>query len=356
MQLKSDGFASNLSSPDPSSTLKSWCAANGTAYHDTHRPGALSDLLDYSAWFQQRYVPMLEERQVVSLARAPGGFTLWLDDGDMLKAARVVLAVGISWFRHIPEMFRDLPAELLSHSYDHRELSRFAGRKLLILGAGSSAVDMAVLASDAGAQVSLVARAPDIHYHAVPDPDPISWLKAITHPSSGIGPGWRSFMCSNAPRLFRRMPEKLRLRATKRHLGPAPGWFMRGKLEALTHLGQTVESIVPHQGGVLLTARGTDGGITRMTGDHVIAATGYRPDLRRLPFLESELRETISRIAHTPNLSDYFETSVPGLHVVGPLAANTFGPLMRFMVGTEYSSPRLAAHLIRSAAKARAAY
>lgn len=355
MQLKSDGFASNLSSPDPSSTLKSWCAANGTAYHDTHRPVALSDFLDYSAWFQQRYVPMLEERQVVSLARAPGGFTLWLDDGDMLKAARVVLAVGISWFRHIPEMFRDLPAELLSHSYDHRELSRFAGRKLLILGAGSSAVDMAVLASDAGAQVSLVARAPDIHYHAVPDPDPISWLKAITHPSSGIGPGWRSFMCSNAPRLFRRMPEKLRLRATKRHLGPAPGWFMRGKLEALTHLGQTVESIVPHQGGVLLTARGTDSGITRMTGDHVIAATGYRPDLRRLPFLESELRETISQIAHTPNLSDHFETSVPGLHVVGPLAANTFGPLMRFMVGAEYSSPRLAAHLIRSAAKARAA-
>jgi hypothetical protein len=116
-----------------------------------------------------------------------------------------------------------------------------------------------------------------------------------------------------------------------------------------------VESIVPHQGGVLLTARGTDGGITRMPGDHVIAATGYRPDLCRLPFLESQLRETISQLAHTPNLSDHFETSVPGLHVVGPLAANTFGPLMRFMVGAEYSSPRLAAHLVRTAAKVRAA-
>ena len=27
MLLKSDGFASNLSSPDPASTLKAWCAA-----------------------------------------------------------------------------------------------------------------------------------------------------------------------------------------------------------------------------------------------------------------------------------------------------------------------------------------
>jgi thioredoxin reductase len=356
MQLKSDGFASNLSAPDPLSTLKAWSAANGRAYHDTHLPVPLSTFLEYSAWFQKRYVPMLEDRQVVSLSRAPGGgFTLWLDDGETLRAARAVLAVGISWFKHVPHMLCGLAPELLSHSYDHHDLSRFCGKKLVILGAGSSAVDMAVLAGEAGADATLMARAPAIHYHAVPDPDALSWLKAITHPSSGIGPGWRSFMCANAPRLFRRMPERLRLRATKRHLGPAPGWFMRGKLAANTLLGRTLESAVPYQDGVLLTARAADGRVSEVLADHVIAATGYRPDLRRLPFLESPLRENIVQVAHTPHLSDQFETSVPGLHVVGPLAANAFGPLMRFMVGAEYSSPRLAAHLLKKPAKAYAA-
>ena len=40
---------------------------------------------------------------------------------------------------------------------------------------------------------------------------------------------------------------------------------------------------------------------------------------------------------------------------MGALAANTFGSLMRFMVGAEYVAPRLSAHLVEAAQKARAA-
>ena len=349
MQLKSDGFASNISSPDPRSTLKAWCAARGQAYHDNTMPVALSTFVDYSAWFQQHYVPMLEDTEVVSLARNGNGFSLWLEDGDMVRARRVVLAVGLTWFKHMPKALAGLPPELASHSYDHHDLSVFKGKKLLVLGAGSSSVDSAVLAGEAGAEVTLVARAPAIAYHSMPDPDAVSWLKAITHPSSGIGPGWRSFMCSNAPRLFRRMPAPLRLRATRRHLGPAPGWFMRGKLTATTHLAQTIESVQAYGSRVLVTARGPDGRVVQVVADHVLSGTGYRPDLRRLPFLESSLRQEIAQLEHTPHLTDHFETSVPGLYATGLLAANAFGPLMRFMVGAEYAAPRMAAHIMRSA-------
>lgn len=349
MQLKSDGFASNISAPDPASTLKSWCATRGIAYDDNHLPVALSTFVDYSAWFQERYVPMLEDAQIVSLARDGNGFTLWLDDGEMVRARRVVMAVGITWFKYMPKLLAGLPPELVSHTYDRHDLSVFQGKKLLVLGAGSSAVDSAVLAGEAGADVSLLARAPAIDYHTMPDPDSVSWLKAITHPSSGIGPGWRSFMCSSAPRLFRRMPAPLRLRATRRHLGPAPGWFMRGKLTAQTYLSQTLESVQAYGGRVLVTARGADGRVVQLVTDHVLAGTGYRPDLRRLPFLESSLREEIAQLEHTPHLTDHFETSVPGLYVTGPLAAYAFGPLMRFMVGAEYAAPRMAAHILRSA-------
>lgn len=353
MLLKSDGFASNLSAPDPNSTLKAWCAARGLEYDDCYIPVALSTFVAYSGWFQKRYVPALEEQQVVSLARGVRGFSLRLDNGETLDAGRVVLAVGINWFRNMPDALAGLPDDLVSHSYDHHDLSRFSGRKILVLGAGSSAVDTAVAAQDAGADVSLLARAPAIRYHSMPDPDDLSWLKSITNPSSGIGPGWRSFMCSNAPRLFRRLPESLRLRATKRHLGPAPGWFMQGKLKARTYLGHEIEKVALHGNRILLKAHGADGRRAEFLADHVIAATGYAPDLRRLPFLDARLRQEIAHVVHTPRLSDHFETSVPGLYVMGSLSANTFGPLMRFMVGAEYAAPRVAARLIRTAAKIR---
>jgi thioredoxin reductase len=127
---------------------------------------------------------------------------------------------------------------------------------------------------------------------------------------------------------------------------------MRGKLQGKTWLGHEIEKVQIREDGVVVTARRVDGGVAQIATDHVIAATGYRPDLRRLPFLVSDLREEIDHVLHTPRLSDDFETSAAGLYAVGPLAANAFGPLMRFMVGAEYAAPRLAAHLVKSSVKA----
>jgi hypothetical protein len=53
--------------------------------------------------------------------------------------------------------------------------------------------------------------------------------------------------------------------------------------------------------------------------------------------------------AKMPVLSKTFESSVPGLYFVGPPAVNTFGPLMRFMVGSQYVAPRVARDLARKA-------
>ena len=96
-----------------------------------------------------------------------------------------------------------------------------------------------------------------------------------------------------------------------------------------------------------------DGAQHEIFADHIIAATGFRPDLRRLGFMDANLRGQIAHLEHTPRLSDQFETSVPGLYVLGVLAANIFGPLMRFMVGAEYATPRVAAHLMKVESKVR---
>ena len=352
MMLKSDGFASNLSSPDAASTLKAWCADRGVEYHDQLIPVPLSVFVDYSAWFQKRYVPGLEESQVTSLAKSSRGFTLRLDNGDSLEAANVVLAVGINWFQNVPAPLRGLSPEFLSHSFGHRELPQFSGKRVLILGAGASAVNAAVMAQEDNVDAALVARANAIQFHTAPDPDAVSWLKTFTHPPSGIGPGWRSFLCSNAPRLFRRMPDAFRLRATRRHLGPESGWFMQGKLRAQQYLGHEIEGARAEGSRIALITR-KEGQRAEIVADHIIAATGFRPDLRRLAFMDGALREQIAHLEQTPRLSNRFETSVPGLYVLGVLAANTFGPLMRFMVGAEYAAPRVAAHLVKTEEKLR---
>ena len=347
MLLKSEGFASSISAPGGVGSLSGYCAARGLPYADEGKPVPLDLFNAYASWFQKRYVPQVEETHVASVARNGQGFALELETGERLTAKYVVMAAGITWFAHTPIALRYLPDWAASHSYAHRDVSRFKGRDVAVLGAGASAIDLAALLTDSGANVQIIARDESVRFHAPPaDATP---FKRIGNPRSGIGPGWRSFFCANMPLAFHRLPEALRLRITRRHLGPAPGWFMRKRVEGripmqlgtevtgATALGDRVELSLADRTGMRGTA----------IFDHVIAATGYRPDLTRLAFLPLSLLSEMKVVENTPVLSDRFETSAPGFFVTGPAAANAFGPLMRFMVGAEFASPRIVAHLKR---------
>ena len=84
-----------------------------------------------------------------------------------------------------------------------------------------------------------------------------------------------------------------------------------------------------------------------------IAATGYRPRLDRLTFLPPSLRASLSSVVNTPILSSHFQSSMAGLYFVGPIAANSFGPLMRFAFGAKYTARRLSQHLAATAERVR---
>jgi thioredoxin reductase len=343
MHLKSDGFASNLSAPGKTSTLKSFCEASGRAYGDAGRPVELDTFLAYADWFASRHVPELEALNVTGVEQSEEGFRLTLEDGEVCRARQVVLAVGITAFKHIPEILAALPRELVSHSFDHHDVTHFKDRDVIVLGAGASAIDTAVAIREAGAKTRIVARSPSIVFHCPPrNPTP---LQTLRNPPSGIGPGWRSFLYVHAPLLFHAMPRTKRLRIVKRHLGPAPGWFMRERVEGRieTVLGRDIAAAKSQNGRAQLTL--DDG--TILEADHIVAATGYKPALGKLSFLGAALRAKLDAVNDTPVLTRSFETSVKGLYAIGPLAANSFGPLMRFMVGSEFAAPHLTAHLMR---------
>ena len=98
----------------------------------------------------------------------------------------------------------------------------------------------------------------------------------------------------------------------------------------------------------VLTVRTADGATRRLDADHVIAGTGYRVDVAAMDFLSPELRTELAVSRGTPRLGAGFRSSVPGLYFTGLPAAASYGPVMRFVCGTEFASPRLARHLAAS--------
>jgi thioredoxin reductase len=350
MLLKSDPFASNLSHPGGEGTLAAYCKDHGIPYHHTDIPVSLELFNAYALDFQQRFVPDLEDRQVVSLKKSDVSFTLTIDDGEVVPAQFVVCAVGITHFSRVPDELTHLSAELYSHCSAIHDVSAFAGQEVTVLGGGSSAVDTATLLHEAGAKTTLVSRRGALRF-ANRSPGPRSLYARMRHPSSGLGPGMRSWVCENMPNLFRYLPGNARLEIVRRHLGPSSAGPMKARLEAgaMLLLGEHLERAAEDDGRVRLSLRHDDGTRQDILTDHIIAATGYVPDTRRLTFMSDDLRAAVRTHAWMPMLSRGFESSVTGLYFAGPPAVNTFGPLMRFMVGSEYAAPVVARSIARKA-------
>lgn len=76
---------------------------------------------------------------------------------------------------------------------------------------------------------------------------------------------------------------------------------------------------------------------------HVIAATGFLPELDRLELLDAGLRAALETVGESraPELSAGFESSWPGLFFAGLLTAPSFGPSMRFVHGAGFTAGRL---------------
>lgn len=343
MMLKSDGFASNIYDPDSAFTLEKFCAERGIEYADTGIPVHLETFTAYGLAFRNRMVPELEDKLVVGVDRLQEGFFLHLEDGETVKSRKVVLAVGITHFEYVPENLSKLPADLLSHSARHHDLEKFKNRSVVVIGAGASALDLAGLLHEAGADVQLVSRRETLNFHSKPTGKPRSWWQQIRHPQSGLGPGMRSRFYSDLPMLYHHLPERIRLDVVRRALGPSGGWFIRDKVEGKVplSLGYTPESCEAQNGKVRLRLRGKDGSKRELVAEHVIAATGYRVSIERLKFLNADIRARIKTVNDSPVLSSTFESSVPGLYFVGVSAANSFGPVMRFAYGAGFAARTL---------------
>lgn len=349
MKLKSEGFASSLYDPDSELPLSTYCEKKGLPYADMDLPVPIATFVEYGMAFQEQFVPEVEDKTVTSIRRAADGFETQLADGEVARSARVVVAVGLTYFAQLPPVLADLPGDLVSHSSRHSALDDFHGRDVTVIGAGASAMDLAALLKQVGARVQVVVRGPAVEFHGKRKRTPTTWDQ-IRNPMTGIGPGWKLLCCVQMPLVFRHLPQDFRFGVAARVLGPAPGWFIKdevvGKIPIL--VGRTITSASAVDGRVCLQLVDATGARESLVTEHVIAATGYKVDIGRITILDDDVRSAVTTRLGTPVLSSNFESSVPGLYFVGVSSNHTFGPLVRFAYGAKFTARRLSSHLARS--------
>ena len=130
-------------------------------------------------------------------------------------------------------------------------------------------------------------------------------------------------------------------------LGPLGAWWLRERFEGKVQVSEVSRIVRSGSAGghPALAVQTLDGRVEELSADHVVAATGYRVDLAAMDFLGHELRTELAVSRGTPKLGAGFRSSVPGLYFTGLPAAASYGPVMRFVCGTEFASPRLVRHL-----------
>ena len=109
-------------------------------------------------------MPDVDTRRVVGLRRGASGFELELDDGDNLAAGRVIIATGPGGHSRRPPEFDHLAAPLACHSGEVQDPGAFRDRSTLVVGSGQSAIELAALLHEAGADVEVIARAGAIRW------------------------------------------------------------------------------------------------------------------------------------------------------------------------------------------------
>ena len=346
MMLRSEPYGSDLAAPQPGWDVRAYCQKHGLDYQHRLGPLSIERFLDYADWYTRELVPDVSDLTVTGITPAGGGFRVTFADADPVTARQVVVATGVLPYAVLPPELDGLPSELVSHTGDHHLLSAFAGRRVAVVGGGQSALETAALLHEAGAEVQVVMRRAAPSWLA-PNPEHIRGLGYVKRPCNKLCEGWHCAFW-NSPFLFRRLPQEMRIDKARSVLGPAGAWWLKPRVDGVIDVlaGHHLKHAERTAKGVTLYLDGPER--SSVEADHVIAGTGFRIDLARLPFLGEDLLAAITTLNKYPVVSRDGQSSVPGLYFAGAPTAVSLGPSVRFIAGTHNVATQMTKSLARS--------
>ena len=342
MLLRSGWRASYIADPGHALSLEAFQSATGLR---VPTPVPLDHFVSYGQWFQSQVVPDVDQRVVTKVNSASKEFLLTLENGEIVAANRVIVATGIAPFAFIPEEFSHLPKCLATHASEHKDLSKFVGKEIAVIGGGQSALESAALLREAGATVHVYVREPQVHF--------LGWrtrimalkpLFNLLYSWTDVGPAGLSQLVSH-PQYLRALPQLLQKPIARRCIRPAGASWLPARLsEVQLHLGQAVQSATRADSRLKLQI--SDG--SQPVVDHLLLGTGYKIEISKYQFLTPDILGAVRQASGYPLLNADFQSSVAGLYFLGAPAAWSFGPLMRFVAGTEFGCARLAASMSKN--------
>jgi Pyridine nucleotide-disulphide oxidoreductase len=341
MFLRSYRKASSIADPDRELTLDAYERKTGK---QLGTPITLEGFIEYGGWFQRQAGIEVDARRVERLAADGNRFELGLSDGEMLGAEAVVVAAGIAPFTWRPPLFEGLGPGLASHTSEHRDYDVFRGRRVLVVGAGQSALEAAALLAAAGAaDIELLVRRPALRFlHGEGLNEAGGLLADLLYPEWAVGPPGINLVVGR-PRLYRLIPPVLAEPLAYRAIRPAASAHLRDRLAGVKVTTSKAPVAARQENGAVRVE--LDDGSGRLV-DHVVLGTGYRIDLGRYTFLDRDLLGRIRLKGSSPRLSASLESSVPGLYFVGAPAAASAGPGFRFVSHSGFAARAIARHLV----------
>jgi len=342
MCLRSNWGASHIADPQRELTLDAYCRQNG---NHISKPIPLDRFVAYGRWYQRHAVPDLDRRNVRSVEIDGLGFKVVMADGKQFTSRRVVVAAGISAFAARPAEFAGIPPALASHTSEHNNLRKFNGQRVVVIGAGQSALESAALFKEAGIQVEVIARTKTLNWVGLhPRMHHLGVISKMLYSTRDVGPAGISRLVA-LPHLFRRFPRRFQDRTAYRAIRPAGASWLQSRIAGVPiTLGRKVVSTAV--AGSQLRVRLDDG--TERLVDHALLATGFRVDVSRYPFLSQSLLKQLETVDGFPVLNRGTESSIPGLHFLGKPAAWSFGPLLGFVSGAEFAANELLRSITRN--------
>jgi Flavin-binding monooxygenase-like len=235
---------------------------------------------------------------------ADGRWWITLDDGSRRSYGAVAVATGVFWSRRLPSSPGSFDGTV-SHSHEYRMPAPFAGRRVLVVGAGQSAAEIAVEVSAVAERTFMSVRG---EVHVIP-----RWIGRRPYDAADVAP---------LNQLPWRLLNLIYGRRAGRALGPVPAsWPLPAHrlLEGIPIVSSDLLPVVRRGDIVVKRAidrligarvRFVDGSEERV--DHIVYATGYRISL---PFLTSSLMSADGR--DLPLYRRIAPTGVGGLFFAG---------------------------------------
>ena len=244
------------------------------------KPMPVETFRDYAEWFRECKQINVQPLHVDRVHRVDGQFEAHCDNGETIRARRVVAAPGLAPFTNVPgELSAGLPCDRMAHTATLVDFRRLSGKRCLIVGGRQSAFEWAALMIEQGVELIDLVFRHDTPRFVISD---WSFTDAMIDNTMRVR-GW-----------FRRLDLSEQEAIHKRF------WSM-GRLQLEPWLWPRVNKknvrLWPNSriAEWRTTSRGTiearlDRG-NRLSVDHVLFATGYRVDLSRVKYLAENVAQ-----------------------------------------------------------------